>query len=96
MEKTKITVRVERDALAAARRYAQQHDATLTSLVTEFFRSVARSERSDQATPILDELTGSLARRLLWRNIVSTSSESTSAVSEPHAFFSISTFCWMC
>ena len=61
MEKTKITVRVERDALAAARRYAQQHDATLTSLVTEFFRSLARSERSDQATPILDELTGSLS-----------------------------------
>lgn len=38
MEKTKLTVRVPKDLLEAAKRYASQHNTTLTRLVSEYLR----------------------------------------------------------
>jgi len=60
MEKTKFTVRVDKDAFEAAKQYAGQHDTTVTSLVEEFFRSLGKVEKIFQDTPVLNELAGSL------------------------------------
>lgn len=61
MNKTKFTVRVNADALEAAKRYAGQHNTTVTSLVEEFFRSLGKVGEIPQETPILNELAGSLS-----------------------------------
>ncbi len=56
--KTKFTVRVETQWLEAAKQYAARHNTTLTRLVGEYLRALARDEHG--ATPILQEMTGSL------------------------------------
>lgn len=58
MEKTKLTLRIEKPIIEAAKDYAQQHQTTLSQLVTQFLRSL---EIEDQPpTPILAELSGIL------------------------------------
>ncbi len=61
MKKTKFTVRVNADALEAARQYAGQHGTTITNLVEEFFRSLGKVGEIPQETPVLNELAGSLS-----------------------------------
>ena len=61
MNKTKFTVRVDSDALNAARQYARQHAITVTDLVEEFFRSLGKVNEIASETPILAELAGSLS-----------------------------------
>lgn len=61
MNKTKFTVRVNAEALEAARQYAGQHGTTITNLVEEFFRSLGKVGEIPQETPVLNELTGSLS-----------------------------------
>lgn len=61
MTKTKFTVRVNADALEAAKQYAGQHGTTVTNLVEEFFRSLGKVGEIPQATPVLSELAGSLS-----------------------------------
>jgi hypothetical protein len=60
MDKTKFTVRVDRDAIETAKTYARQHGVTVTSLVEEFFRSLGKVAQIQEGTPILNELAGSL------------------------------------
>ncbi len=60
MDKTKFTVRVDREALEAAKMYASRYGVTLTSLVEEFLRSLGKADQIRSDTPILDALTGSL------------------------------------
>ena len=60
MNKTKFTVRVEPEALEAAKRYAGEHQTTVTNLVEEYFRSLRKVNEIRQDTPILNELMGSL------------------------------------
>jgi hypothetical protein len=60
MDKTKFTVRVDREAIEAAKTYARQHGITVTSLVEEFFRSLGKVDRIQDATPVLNALAGSL------------------------------------
>ena len=60
MEKTKFTVRVDREAFEAAKQYAGHHDTTVTSLVEVFFKSLGKVDQIIQDTPILNELAGSL------------------------------------
>lgn len=60
MPKTKFTVRVDIDAFKAARQYAGQHETTVTRLVEEYFRSLAKVTGVLPETPILEELAGSL------------------------------------
>ena len=50
MEKTKFTVRVDREAFEAAKQYAGHHDTTVTRKVDQII----------QDTPVLNELAGSL------------------------------------
>jgi hypothetical protein len=61
MGKTKFTVRVDEQALEAARQYAGDHGTTLTSLVQEFLRSLDQVKEISMDTPILEELAGSLS-----------------------------------
>jgi hypothetical protein len=60
MSKTKITVRVDADAYAAARRFAERKGVTVTDLVTQFFRSLEKEAKAASRTPILEELAGTL------------------------------------
>jgi len=60
MEKTKFTIKVDRDAFEAAKWYAGQHGTTVTSLVEEFFRSLGKVEKINLDLPELNELAGSL------------------------------------
>jgi hypothetical protein len=61
MNKTKFTVRVDAEALNAAKQYARQHSITVTDLVEEFFRSLDKVDQLTYGTPILAELAGSLS-----------------------------------
>ena len=61
MNKTKFTVRVDAEALNAAKQYARQHSITVTNLVEEFFRSLGKVDEIFYETPILAELAGSLS-----------------------------------
>lgn len=57
---TKLTVRVDARWLESAKRYAEQHDTTLSKLVSEFLRTLAAPEIQLKQTPILHRLAGVL------------------------------------
>ncbi len=58
---TKLTVRVEKQALEAAKRHAAVHNTTLSKLISEYLRTLAMVEESPLgATPVLKRLTGIL------------------------------------
>ncbi len=59
--KTKLTVRVPRDLLENAKRYASAHNTTLTELISQYLlRFPAEVEALDDA-PITRRLTGLLS-----------------------------------
>jgi hypothetical protein len=58
-EKTKLTVRVDRASLERAKRYAADHDTSLSKLISDFLGWVD-AERGPTRTPILTKLTGIL------------------------------------
>jgi hypothetical protein len=61
MEKTKLTVRVPRDLLEDAKRYANEHNTTLTRLVSEFFRQLSLEKDPLANAPVVRRLSGTLA-----------------------------------
>ena len=60
MDRTKMTVRVPRDLLEGAKRYASEHDTTLTRLVSEFLRQLSLQEDSLADAPVVRRLSGIL------------------------------------
>jgi hypothetical protein len=60
MQTTKLTVRVDEEALSNAKRYAERHGTNLTRLVNAFLDALADDELTREDTPILRQLTGSL------------------------------------
>jgi hypothetical protein len=59
--KTKLTVRVPRDLLDNAKRYASKHNTTLTELIAQYFRRFpAEAEALDDA-PVTRGLAGLLS-----------------------------------
>lgn len=58
-EKTKLTVRIDRRALDRAKRYAADHDTSLSKLISEFLGRLDTEGRPAR-TPILTKLTGIL------------------------------------
>ncbi len=56
----KLTVRVEKQWLEAAKRYAAQHDMTLSRLIGEYLRLIATQREAFAETPILRRSTGIL------------------------------------
>ena len=61
MERTKMTVRVPRDLLEGAKRYASEHDTTLTRLVSEFLRQLSIQDDSLADAPVVRRLSGTLS-----------------------------------
>lgn len=62
MQKTKLTVRVPRDLLAGAKRYAREHDTTLTRLISEFLRQLTAQSDPLADAAIVQRLSGTLSQ----------------------------------
>lgn len=61
MEKAKLTVRVPRDLLEGAKRYASEHETTLTRLVSEFLRRLSMQVDPLADAPVVRRLSGALS-----------------------------------
>jgi len=61
MEKTKLTVRVPRDLLEGAKRYANEHNTTLTRLVSQYLRQLSTQDDPLVDAPIVRRLSGILS-----------------------------------
>jgi hypothetical protein len=61
MEKTKLTVRVPRELLERAKRYAHEHNTTLTRLVSEYLRQLSTQGDPLADAPVVRRLSGTLS-----------------------------------
>lgn len=61
MEKTKLTVRVPQDLLKDAKRYAHEHNTTLTRLVSEYLRQLSAQDDPLPDAPVVRRLSGTLS-----------------------------------
>jgi hypothetical protein len=62
MQKTKLTVRVPRELLEGAKRYASENNTTLTRLVSEFLRQLTAQSDPLADAPIVQRLSGTLSQ----------------------------------
>lgn len=62
MERTKLTIRVPRDLLERAKRYANEHNTTLTRLVSEYLRQLGTRDDPLADAPIVRRLSGTLSQ----------------------------------
>ncbi len=62
MEKTKLTIRVRRDWLEEAKRYARENNTTLTRLVSEYLRHLTVEKDPPSNAPIVQRLSGVLSQ----------------------------------
>jgi replication fork clamp-binding protein CrfC len=62
MERAKLTVRLPRDLLEEAKRYAQEHNTTLTRLVSEYLRRLSVQDDPLVDAPIVRRLSGILSQ----------------------------------
>lgn len=61
MDETKLTVRVSRQTLDAAKRYARDHGTTITRLVVTHLESLSADDDALSAARVTRRLAGSLA-----------------------------------
>jgi hypothetical protein len=61
MQKTKLTVRVSRELLENVKRYAAEHNTTLTSLIVAYLCRIP-AEQSLENAPIVRRLSGTLVK----------------------------------
>lgn len=64
MEKTTLTIRVPRDLLLGAKRYASENDTTLTRLVSEYLRQLTAQGDPLAGAPIVRRLSGTLSQEV--------------------------------
>jgi hypothetical protein len=62
MGMTKLTVRVSKDILEGARRYARENHTTLTRLISEYLRQLTTPSDPLADTPIVRRLSGTLSQ----------------------------------
>ena len=62
MEKTKLTVRVPRNVLEGAKRYARENRTTLTRLISEYLRRLTAQSDPLVNAPIVQRLSGTLSQ----------------------------------
>jgi len=67
MEKTKLTVRVERKLLENAKHYAAEHNTTLTDLINTYLQQIHTGDILGQA-PIVRRISGTLSQDLSVRD----------------------------
>jgi hypothetical protein len=58
---TKLTVRVSEELLQGAKRYAADHDTTLTRLITAYFERLMHESAEEPHAPIVRRLSGALS-----------------------------------
>ncbi|MDI7277654.1 MAG: DUF6364 family protein [Anaerolineae bacterium] len=64
MEETKLTVRVPRQVLEDAKRYAREHDTTVTRLISQYLQRVSTAGHPLADAPIVRRLSGTLPRHV--------------------------------
>ncbi len=62
MQETKLTIRLPRELLENAKKYARQQNTTLTNLISEYLRRVPASMDVLQDAPIVRRLSGTLSK----------------------------------
>ena len=62
MEKTKLTVRVPRNLLEGAKRYAEEHDTSLTRLISEYLHRLSVETDTHKDAPVVQRLSGILSQ----------------------------------
>ena len=62
MEKTKLTIRVRRDWLEGAKRYARDNNTTLTRLVSEYLHRLTAERDPLSDAPTVQRLSGMLSQ----------------------------------
>ncbi len=62
MERTKLTIRLPRDLLEEAKQYANEHNMTLTRLVSEYLRRLSTRDDPMVDAPIVRRLSGTLSQ----------------------------------
>jgi hypothetical protein len=60
MQRTKLTIRVPQDLLNGAKRYAEEHNTTLTRLVSEYLRQLSVHKDFLADAPTVRRLSGTL------------------------------------
>jgi len=68
MDTTKLTVRVRRDLLEQAKRYARMNDTTVTRLIDAYLRQLTDDEDPLTEAPIVRRLSGSLSQDISARD----------------------------
>ena len=61
MEQTKLTIRLPRDLVEEAKRYAKEHDTSLTRLVSAYLRQLSLKTDPLADAPIVRRLSGILS-----------------------------------
>jgi len=62
MQETKLTVRLPRELLENAKRYARKQNTTVTNLIGEYLRRMPASLEILQDAPIVRRLSGTLSK----------------------------------
>ncbi len=57
---TKLTLRLENSLIQQAKRYAKQHDKSLSQVVSDYFQILTRKDKTAEAPPITRSLIGIL------------------------------------
>ncbi|HQU37859.1 MAG TPA: DUF6364 family protein, partial [Anaerolineales bacterium] len=64
MQETKLTVRLPRELLENAKRYARKQNTTVTNLIGEYLRRMPASLDILQDAPIVRRLSGTLSKNV--------------------------------
>ena len=64
MQETKLTVRLPRELLENAKRYARKQNTTVTNLISEYLRRMPASMDILQDAPIVRRLSGTLSKNI--------------------------------
>lgn len=60
MENEKLTLRLEKELIAKAKRFAREHETSVSRIVADFFDNLQESGGSSRYGPITTRLRGSL------------------------------------
>jgi hypothetical protein len=64
MQETKLTIRLPRELLENAKRYARKQNTTVTNLISEYLRRMPASMDILEEAPIVRRLSGTLSKNL--------------------------------
>ena len=64
MQETKLTIRLPRELLDNAKKYARKQNTTLTNLIGEYLRRMPSSMDVLQEAPIVRRLSGTLSKNI--------------------------------